>query len=136
MPPVPGTETILVIDDEPMVVRLTSAMLSRHGYTVVTAGSGTEAVNLFKNRPQIEVHLLLVDLLMPDMNGVEAVKLITELRPGLPALYFSAYSESESLRPSYARGVPFLAKPFSSVQLIKKMRELLDGPKAEAAAAE
>ena len=93
MPPVPGTETILVIDDEPMVVRLTSAMLSRHGYTVVTAGSGTEAVNLFKNRPQIEVHLLLVDLLMPDMNGIEAVKLITELRPGLPALYFSAYSE-------------------------------------------
>ena len=68
--------TILVIDDEPLVLSLTNAMLSRCGYTVVTAGSGTEAIRLFENWPGIEIDLLLVDLAMPDMTGTEAVKRI------------------------------------------------------------
>src|SRR5882672_1091084 len=119
MPPIPGTETVLVIDDERLVLSLTHAMLLRNGYTVLTAMSGAEAVALFSNWPEIEVHLLLVDLIMPGMSGDETVKRIWELRPGLPVLYFSAYSAMESLRPKYALGVPYLAKPFSSLQLIK-----------------
>ena len=54
---------------------------------------------------------------MPEMNGQELVERIDELRPGLPVLYFSAYSES--LSPMFAEGVPFVAKPFSSLQLTK-----------------
>jgi CheY-like chemotaxis protein len=131
-----GTETILVVDDEPLVLSLTSAMLSRHGCTVVTAGSGTDAINLFKNWPSSEIHLLLVDLVMPDMTGPEAVRRILELRPGLPVLYFSAYSADESLRPTYARGIPLIPKPFTSLQLVKKIREVLDSPKSESATAE
>jgi len=129
--PFAKTETILVVDDEPLVLSLTSAMLTRYGYSVLTAASGAEAIALFKHSPSVEVHLLVVDLAMPDMTGVAAVQRISEWRPGLPVLYFSAYSEDESLRPSYARGIPFLAKPFTSLQLIKKIRELLDGPNPE-----
>jgi CheY-like chemotaxis protein len=129
--PFAKTETILVVDDEPLVLSLTSAMLTRYGYSVLTAASGAEAIALFKHSPSVEVHLLLVDLAMPDMTGVAAVERIFEWRPGLPVLYFSAYSDDESLRPSYARGIPFLAKPFTSLQLIKKIRELLDGPNPE-----
>ena len=50
-------------------------------------------------------------------------------RAGLPALYFSAYSEDEELRPHFARGIPYVAKPFTSPQLLEKIRELLEGPK-------
>jgi len=69
---------------------------------------------------------------MPDMTGTEAVKRALELRPDLLARYFSAYSEVDSLRPSYARGAQYVAKPFMSLQLIKKN---LVGPKAESAKA-
>ena len=119
-----------------MTINLTNAMLTRCWFTVIGAGSGAEAVSLFQKWPDIEVGLLLVDIAMPGMTGPEAVKCIHEMRPGLPTLYFSAYSENESLRPSYARGVPYLAKPFSSLQLLKKIREVLDSPKADAATAE
>src|SRR5215813_1878273 len=127
MPPDHGSETILVIDDEHVVLSLTHAMLTRYGYTVLTANSGAEALALIKNWGDIEVHLLVVDLVIPDMNGVETVKRIHELRPGLPILYCSAYSEEETLRPVFARGIPYLSKPFTSQQLIKKIREVLDG---------
>jgi CheY-like chemotaxis protein len=129
--PFAKTETILIVDDEPLVLSLTSAMLRRHGYSVLTAASGAEAIALFKHSPSVEVHLLLVDLAMPDMTGVAVVERISEWRPGLPVVYFSAYSGDESLRPAYARGIPFIAKPFTSLQLIKKIREVLDGPNSE-----
>jgi len=136
MPPSAGTETILVIDDERLVLSLTHSMLTRYGYDVVTAMSGAEALAVFKNWPDIEVNLLLVDLVMPGMNGTETVQRIHELRPALPVIYFSAYSEMESLRPRHARNAPYLAKPFSSLRLTAKIREVLDNSKADAAGAE
>jgi len=72
---------------------------------------------------------------MPGLNGVETVERIHQLRPGLPVLYFSAYSEQEELRPAFARGVPYIAKPFTSLQLTKRIREVLDAGRAEAAEA-
>jgi CheY-like chemotaxis protein len=132
MSPTGRTETILVIDDDRMVLGLVDSMLTRYGYTVVTATSGEEALRLFEN---IQVDLALVDVVMPDMNGVGVVERIHELRPGLPILLFSGYYEHESLRPMLARGIPFLAKPFTSLQLTQKIRELLDNPKADAESA-
>ena len=128
-------ETILVIDDEPMVLGLADSMLTRFGYTVIAAASGGEALRLFETNPDIEVHLALVDLVMPKMSGIEVVARIHELRPGLPVLYFSAYSEDDSPRPMFARGAPFIAKPFTSLQLTQKIREVLDTPKADAESA-
>ena len=132
MSPTDGTETILVVDDDQMVLRLADSMLKRFGYRVITATSGKEALRLFEKSPDIEVHLALVDLVMPEMSGVELVERIQKLRPGLPVLHFSSYSEDDSLRPTFARGVPFIAKPFSSLQLTRKIREVLDNPNVDA----
>jgi CheY-like chemotaxis protein len=132
MSPTGRTETILVVDDDQMVLDLADSMLTRFGYTVVTAASGEEALRLFEN---IQVDLALVDVVMPDMNGVGVVERIHELCPGLRVLFFSAYSEDEPFRPMFARGVPFIAKPFTSLQLTQKIREILDTPKADAESA-
>ena len=135
MSPTRQRETILVIDDEPMVLGLADSMLTRFGYKAIAVASGGEALRLFEKTPDIEVHLALVDLVMPQMSGVEVVERIHELRPGLPVLYFSAYSEDDSPRPMFARGAPFIAKPFTSLQLTHKIREVLDAPKANAESA-
>src|SRR5262245_45869579 len=130
MPPLPGTETILIVDDELAVLSLTAMMLRRYGYKVISAHSSKEALHLFEVWSDIEVDLLMVDIIMPDMNGLELAERIRALRPALPILYFSAYSDREMLRPVIARGIPYIAKPFTSVQLTKRIRELLDRPKA------
>jgi CheY-like chemotaxis protein len=132
MSPTPQLETILVVDDDQMVLRLADSMLKRFGYRVITATSGKEALHLFES---IQVDLALIDLVMPEMDGVDVVERIHDLRPGLPVLFFSAYSDDDSLRPMFARGVPFIAKPFTSLQLTQKIREVLDSPKAGAESA-
>src|SRR5947209_7874478 len=131
MSPTGRTETILVVDDEPMVRGLADTMLTRFGYTVITAANGKEALRLFEKSPNIEIDLALVDVVMPEMSGVELVESIQKLRPRLPVLFFSAYSE-DSLRPIFTKGVPFIAKPFTSLQLTQKIREVLDHLKADA----
>jgi CheY-like chemotaxis protein len=133
--PGPKIETILVVDDEPLVLSLANSMLLRFGYNVITAANGRDALRLFEKWPEIEVDLALVDLVMPGLNGVQTVEFIHKLRPGLPILYFSAYSAEEGLRPRFARGAPFIAKPFTSLQLTEKIREVLDAGKSESAEA-
>ena len=85
MSPERRTETILVVDDEQMVLGLADSMLTRFGYRIIIAASGKAALLLL---PNIEVDLALVDLVMPEMNGEELVGRIDELRPGLPATQF------------------------------------------------
>jgi|SRR6266404_2636501 CheY-like chemotaxis protein len=133
MPPLPGTETILIIDDETAVLSLTSRMLTRYGYETITATNAKETLHLFEVWPDLPVDLLMVDIVMPDVNGIELAEKIWELRPDLPVLFFSAYSDEEILRPVIARGVPYIAKPFTSIQLTKKIRDMLDAPKADTA---
>jgi CheY-like chemotaxis protein len=127
MPPQEGSETILVVDDEIAVLSLTQSMLARYGYTAITAQSGHEAVHLFEVWPDLKVDLAVVDLVMPVMSGVELADRLRSRRPDLPVLYISAYSEEETLRPVHARNLPYLAKPFTSLKLIAKIREMLDG---------
>jgi CheY-like chemotaxis protein len=121
-----GTEAILVIDDERMVLGVTQSMLVRHGYNVLTALSGAEALALLKNWPEVEVDLLLVDIVMPGMNGKETVERIHALRPRIPVLFFSGYAETDAARPLYPKCLPFIAKPFTALQLVTKIREVLD----------
>src|SRR5438445_12455817 len=122
-----GAQTILVVDDEIAVMSVVEMMLKRGGYSVITAAGANEALNLFAEWPDLEVDLLLLDFVLPDMNGVELYRRIRERRPELPVLYFSAYSEHEELRPALARGVPYMAKPFTASQLTRRVREILDG---------
>jgi two-component system cell cycle sensor histidine kinase/response regulator CckA len=133
MSPLQGTETILIVDDELAVLSLVATMLSRHGYGVITATSAEEALHLFEVWPDLEVDVLLVDVIMPGMNGIELTTRLWDMRPNLRVLYFSAYSEQETLRPLFARKLPYIAKPFTSLGLMQKIREVLDRPKSASA---
>jgi two-component system cell cycle sensor histidine kinase/response regulator CckA len=126
MPPLPGTETILVVDDEQAVCALTQKMLERYGYRVLCATSGAEALEILRQSPAGSVRLLLVDIVMPEMNGVEFVARARELCGALPFLYVSAFSEMDELRPALSRGLPYIAKPFTSLALTRRIREILD----------
>jgi two-component system cell cycle sensor histidine kinase/response regulator CckA len=136
MPPKPGTETILVVDDEIAVLSLTTMMLTRYGYSVITAASAQEALHLFEVWPDLHIDLLLVDVIMPVMNGVELAANIRKVRPELRVLYFSAYSDQETLRPVFSRRLPYIAKPFTSLQLTNRVREVLDNPQTSSASSE
>ena len=134
MAPATGTETILIVDDDADILSIGQKMLASSGYRVLTALSGNQALALLSDTGQ-RVDLLMTDFVMPDMNGVELVGRVRTLRAALPVLYFSAYSGHEPLRPEFARGVPYLAKPFTLVQLRQKVREILDGQYGSAAKA-
>jgi CheY-like chemotaxis protein len=133
MPPQEGSETVLVVDDEIAVLSLTQSMLARYGYTAITAQSGEEALHLFEVWPDLEVDIAVIDLVMPAMGGLELAEQLRLRKPDLPVIYISAYSEEPTLRPVHTRKLPFLAKPFTSLKLIAKIREMLDG-RAPAAA--
>src|SRR5882724_11577325 len=130
----PGAETILVVDDDAEMLGLTQMMLTRAGFNVLIAGSGKEAIKLLETLPDLAVDLLLVDLIMPGMNGNELVDHVLKMRPGLPFVYCSAYPNQPILQSILARGIPYIAKPFTSVQLADKIREVLYKPRVPSAA--
>ena len=127
-----GSEQILVVDDELACLELTQAMLSRYGYRVITAQSGLAALQLLRDNPEDRIDLAIIDVVMRDMTGLEVAKEIRGAWPALPILFVSSYSQDPSLRPPATRDIPFLAKPFSSITLTEKIRELLT-PKAASA---
>src|SRR5215813_14122357 len=128
-----GTETVLVVDDELVALSLTQLMLTRYGYSVLTASSGREALHLFEVWPDQHVHFAVIDIVMPEIDGFEVASALRSIRPDLPVLFTSAYSDRPELRPEKTRNIPYLAKPFSSVKLIAKIREMLDNPAGESA---
>jgi two-component system cell cycle sensor histidine kinase/response regulator CckA len=127
-----GTETILVVDDEVTIRSIAQRMLARYGYRVLLAHSGEAALHLV-GLSELVIDLALIDIIMPEMNGIELAERIGHVRPNLPILFFSAYSDREELRPILARKLPYISKPFTSVKLTKRIREMLDGSNADAA---
>src|SRR5690242_391082 len=120
-----GSETILVVDDEVVCVELIEAMLTRYGYRVVTAWGGAEALRQFNANPETSIDLAIIDIVMHDMTGLEVARELQQLRPGLPILFISSFSQNPALRPPEIAHIPFLAKPFSSITLTAKIREML-----------
>jgi len=126
-PPERGQETILVVEDEPMNLRLTARILERHGYTVLPAGTPGEALRLAREHPG-PIHLLLSDVVMPEMNGRELARNLLALRPGLRRVFTSGYTgEVIAHRGVVEEGMHFIQKPFTSTVLAAKVREALDG---------
>src|SRR5258708_10089016 len=128
-----GRKTILAVDDETFMLSLASQMLAQYGYSVLTASSAKEALHLFESWPDLQVDVALVDIVMPGMNGADLALKLHELRPTLPIIFMSAYSENPELRPPDWRNVIFIAKPFTSMALARKVREVLDGGRADPA---
>jgi len=119
-------QTILVVEDEELVRNLTARILASRGYQVHVAGSGPEALQLGEQCSD-EVHLLLVDLKMPQMNGLEVAQRLRSRWPGMRVLYMSGYStDTDVVRQALDEGTPFLPKPFDLATLLEKIQAALD----------
>jgi len=122
-----GAETILLVEDENAVRAITRRMLTQLGYTVVEARHGKDGLDLASDR-NLKIDLLVTDVVMPEMGGRELVAALREMRPGLPVLYVSGYTDDELLRRGILDpGVRLMRKPFSRQDLARVVRALLTG---------
>jgi len=121
-----GTETILLVEDEEAVRRLVRRTLEKQGYRVLVAASGGEAVRL-AGRHGGPIHLLITDVVMPQMSGRETAERLKTMRPGMHVLYVSGYTETTIARGGKLEsGEIFLQKPFTPRALMRQIRDLLD----------
>ena len=125
--PSAGTETVLLVEDDEMVRELSRKILATHGYTVLEAGSADEAC-LLGSRYSGVIHLLLTDVVMPNMNGLELSKLLQSERPDLKTLFMSGYTDNVIAHHGILEsGTNFLSKPFTVASLATAVRDVLDG---------
>jgi PAS domain S-box-containing protein len=121
-----GTETVLVVEDEPALRRLISVSLEKRGYTVLAAEDGTEAIRILENNPG-EIDLVVSDIMMPKLNGLELRKKATLLRPEMRFLFISGYAEDTIGRTEhFPQDAGYLEKPFLPIELVRKVRGLLN----------
>ena len=121
-----GTETVLLVEDEDMVRNLLRDILVQAGYTVLEARQGAEAVRVCEQYGA-PIHLVITDVVMPEMGGTELVRRLTRLRPQIKFLYISGYTDDALIRQGMRREeVSFLHKPFTRQVLTQKVRDILD----------
>ena len=119
-------ETVLLVEDEAMILQVSRAMLEELGYTVLIASTPSEALSQVKTH-RSEIQLVITDVVMPEMNGRELVKIISEINPGLKYLFTSGYTANVIAHHGVLdEGVYFLQKPFSMKDLSYKVREALE----------
>jgi two-component system cell cycle sensor histidine kinase/response regulator CckA len=123
----PPKETVLVVDDEREVLALVADILRAKGYTVLSASDPREALRLARTRSE-PIHLLLTDVVMPFMNGVELAEELRTILPGVKVLFMSAYTTDvvEDYGIQISAGEWFVVKPFTVVDLASKVRTVLD----------
>jgi CheY-like chemotaxis protein len=123
--PPPGTETLLVVEDEPQVRRLVREVLASSGYTVLEASSDVEAMRIAGN-PETAIDLLLTDVVMPGTSGSALASRIGITRPAIRVLYMSGYTDNALADHGVlASGIAFLQKPFTPDILLRKVWEVL-----------
>ncbi|MBI5396583.1 MAG: PAS domain S-box protein [Verrucomicrobia bacterium] len=123
-----GTETILLVEDEEQVRKLARAVLEECGYTVLAAGSGSEALFLAKQHKG-KLDLLLTDMIMPGINGRVLAKTLQPQNPTMRFIFMSGYTDTGILPKNLlAEGAAFLQKPFAVDTLTRKVRDVLDAP--------
>lgn len=121
-----GTETVLLVEDQRDVMRLARLALERHGYTVLTAQSGASAVELSDSYAGT-IHLLVTDVVMPDLGGRYVADVLRRSRPEIKILFMSGYTNDAVVRHGVSNQVhDFLQKPFTPSMLARKVRAVLD----------
>jgi CheY-like chemotaxis protein len=121
-----GSETVLVVEDDPGVLELARVALERNGYCVLEAGAPSVALRIAATYAK-PIHLLLSDVVMPELQGPPLVDRLRVSQPRLRVLYMSGYADDTVLHQGVlAEGTPFLQKPFTLHALTVKVREVLD----------
>jgi CheY-like chemotaxis protein len=124
--PQPGQGTILVAEDEAVVRDLLVVMLQQQGYRVLTTIDGQEALEILQLRGA-EIDLIISDVVMPNVGGLEFVERAAEIKPGLPAVLISGYT-ANALPKGQAQNAIYLEKPFTARQLGDVIHRALDQP--------
>ena len=125
-PVAPGSETILLIEDDESVRTLSKVALQKVGYRVLDAGNAEEALKICEDY-LAPIHLVLTDIVMPGVNGPKLVECLLSARENMKVLFMSGYTDDSLVRLKLAAGAPFLQKPFAPAKLAEKVREILDG---------
>jgi PAS domain S-box-containing protein len=121
-----GDETILLVDDEAVMLEVGTEMLNNLNYKVIAARSGKEAIEIFMEKKD-EIRLTILDMVMPEMNGSETFSRLNQIQPGMKVLVSSGYSLSEeAARISKLGCNSFIQKPFDIYRISAKIREILD----------
>ena len=115
--------TVLLVEDEPMVRTVAERALTRHGYTVITANNGYEALEILDKGD--EIALLISDVVMPEMDGPTMVREARKTRPDLKVLFISGYAEEQLRNSIDIDNVAFLPKPFSVQELAEATRRAM-----------
>jgi CheY-like chemotaxis protein len=124
-----GTETVLVAEDDAQVRELIKEVLTGFGYTVLEAHDGKSALKVFsKHKDRIQI--MILDVIMPNMNGKEIYNDIKKIRPDIKCLFTSGYDSNIIHKKGILEeNLPFISKPVSPEELLNKVRELLDSEK-------
>ncbi|HSN13628.1 MAG TPA: response regulator, partial [Anaeromyxobacteraceae bacterium] len=121
-----GRETILVVEDEEVLIKLATRSLATAGYNVLAARDGEEGLRTAAQYPG-DIHLLATDVIMPRMGGRALATELAKVRPGIKVLYMSGYTADAMLQHGVLEeGIHLIAKPFTTAELAQKVREVLD----------
>jgi two-component system cell cycle sensor histidine kinase/response regulator CckA len=124
-----GTETVLLVEDQDEVRRVAQAILRRHGYHVIEARNAGEALLTCERHPRT-IHLLLTDVVMPQLSGRELAERLLTIRPEMRVLYMSGYTENVIVHHGILdSGIAYMQKPIVPDLLLRRVREVLDRPK-------
>jgi CheY-like chemotaxis protein len=124
--PARGSETVLLVEDEPAILKMISMMLERLGYTVLATGTPDEAVRLAEEYSS-RIDILMTDVIMPGMNGRNLAKSLLSIYPDIRVLYMSGYTANVIAHHGVLdEGVHFIQKPFSMKDLSAKIRQALE----------
>ena len=126
------SETILLVDDEEMIIDVSRQILKRFGYTVVEAKNGKQAIEIYNNNPD-RIDLVILDMIMPEMDGGETYDSLKAINSDIKVLLSSGYSIDGQAEAIMTRGCNgFIQKPFNMKDLSLKLREILDNPRCAA----
>ena len=120
-------ETLLLVEDEPAILRVVKILLEGLGYRVLAAGTPREALELAR-RHRDDIRLLVTDVVMPEMNGRELAEAVQGVSSRIRCLFMSGYAADVLAERGIPAGARLLQKPFSSSELAAKVREVLDLP--------
>jgi CheY-like chemotaxis protein len=122
-----GTESLLIVEDNPSVRKLTESVLKQHGYRTASASGGQECLALLSQDRHFD--LMLTDVILEDTNGKDLYHRVKQTCPGIKVLYMSGYTDDVIVSHGVLEaGIAFIQKPFLIHDLLRKVRQVLDGP--------